>query len=200
MPKQNETTPIRVTTPECILSYPHLFEPTKVNQNNASEKAKYSASFVFAPGVDLTDLKAAAAEAGLRKWGGKFEGMVKEKKLRLPFRTDAVEKGYAEGSVFINARSDNKPGLVMPFAGEDGRPANVENPDIMYPGSRVRASLVAFAYDTLGNMGVSFALGNVQWLGDGERLDSRVAAADDFTVVDDAEAPGEVASSVADLL
>ena len=44
----------------------------------------------------------------------------------------------------------------------------------------VRASLIAFAYDTQGNKGVSFALGNVQVYDDGARLDNRKAAADEF--------------------
>ena len=197
----NDTTPIRVTTPECMLSYPHLYEPTKVNANNPAEKAKYSAAFVFAPGVDLGKLKTAAIEAGERKFGpSKFAELLKAGGLRMPFRKDAVEKGYAEGSVFINARSDSKPQLVMPYKDPDtGKPAPVTDPEIMYPGSRVRASLIAFGYDTMGNKGVSFALGNVQWLGDGDRLDSRVAAADEFDVVEEI-AEGEVASSVTDLL
>jgi len=184
-----------------MLSYPHLYEATKVNENNPGEKAKYSAAFVFAKGVDLSQLKAAAIEAGERKFGAaKFKELLESSGLRMPFRKDAVEKGYAEGSVFINARSDSKPQLVMPYKDPDtGKPAPVTDPEIMYPGARVRASLVAFGYDTMGNKGVSFALGNVQWLGDGERLDSRVAAADEFDVVEEI-AEGEVASSVADLL
>ncbi len=201
MTTNNDTTPIRVTSPECMLSYPHLFEPTKVNKDNAGEKAKYSGCFVFAPGTDLSQLHSAAIEAGERKWGGKFKSMLEAGELRMPFRKDAVEKGYEEGSIFINARNESKPGLVMPFKDQaTGKPAVVTDPEIMYPGCRVRVSLVAFGYDTMGNKGVSFSLANVQWLGDGDRLDSRVAAADDFDVVEGSEAPGEVAASVADLL
>ncbi len=199
--KPNESTPIRVTTPEAILSYPALFEARKVNRDNPAEKAKYSAAFIFLEGTDLTKLKEAAVEAGQRKWpNGKFEELLKADRLRLPFRTDALEKGYPAGSTFINARSDSKPGLVMPYKDQaTGKPAAVTDPEIMYPGCKVRASLVAFAYDTMGNMGVSFALGNVQWLSDGDRLDSKVAAADDFDAVEGAE-DGTVPDSIASLL
>ena len=197
-----DTTPIRVTTPEAMLSYPHLYTPVRVNEKDLGEAAKYSAAFVFAPGTDLSDLKTAAVEAGERKFGvPEFAEMLKADKLQMPFRKDAAEKGYDEGSIFINARSESKPGLVMPYKDPDtGKPAPITDPNIMYPGCRVRASLIAWGYDVMGKKGVTFILGNVQWLGDGDRLDNKVAAADDFDVAEGSEAPGEVAASVADLL
>ena len=42
-----------------------------------------------------------------------------------------------------------------------------------------------FAYDKAGNRGISFGLNNVQKLGDGERLDGRLKAEDDFDPIED---------------
>lgn len=44
--------------------------------------------------------------------------------------------------------------------------------------------MTAFAYDMPTSKGVSFALNNVQKLGDGKRLDGRVAATDDFEALE----------------
>jgi hypothetical protein len=62
----------------------------------------------------------------------------------------------------------------------------------------VRASLRAFAYDTNGNKGVSFGLNNIQKLGEGQRLDGRKAATDEFDA-DLSQAPADI-SAVAGLL
>jgi len=45
-------------------------------------------------------------------------------------------------------------------------------------------SLNAFAYDRAGNRGISLGLNNIQKLADGERLDGRLKAEDDFEALD----------------
>lgn len=170
-----------VITPKALLSYPHLDVPQKGKA--ATDKSKYSATLVFAPGEDLKALQAAVLAAGEEKWPGKFAEMVRVQAVRIPFRKDAEAKGYAPGSIFINVRSEQKPGVVFLHAGEDNKPALVPDDkikEVMYPGSFVRAQIRAFPYDSNGNKGVSFALNNVQKLGDGPRLDNRVAATDAF--------------------
>ena len=77
----------KVITPEAIISYPHIFEPQ--TPPGATEPV-YSCSLVFADGVDLTDLKAAALAVGKEKWGDRFKEMVKSGKVRMPFREDGV--------------------------------------------------------------------------------------------------------------
>jgi len=177
----------RVITPPALLSYPHVFKPSRGPKNNPNETEKFSAVFIFVEGTDLKGLKKAVLLAGEEFFGKEeFAEGVKNGSLRMPFRTDSVAKGYPKDSTFISARSQNKPGCVMPYTGEDGRPAPVTDEAIMYPGARVRASLEAFGYDNIGK-GVSFSLSNIQWLGDGDRLDGRAAAADDFDVVQDAD-------------
>lgn len=171
----------KVITPQAMLSYPHLAEPQAARK--PGQKAKYSASLVFAPGADLSALRAAAEEAAVEKFGANAVQRLKTGGLKSPFRTDVEEKGYAEGSTFINVRTEQKPGMVYLWAGPDGKPAIIPDNEVekaLYPGSLVRASLRAFAYDTDGNRGVSFALNNIQKLGDGPRIDGRKAATEEF--------------------
>lgn len=173
-------------SPEATLSYPHLFEPQLAP---GSDKAKYSCSLVFAPGTDLTTLKQAALEAANTKFGAdKVPALLRSNKLRMPFRDDGDEKGYEPGSVFINVRSDKKPGIVGVYPGPDGKPLPIEDKSQIYAGCKVRATLSVFAYDTQGNKGVSFGLRNLQKLGDGERLDGYRRAEDEFPADENAQA------------
>lgn len=181
----------RNITPKCTLSYPHL--DVAQEPQDGKGKAKFSAAFVFAPGSDLTTLNASAVDAAIARFGkkikvGSAEFSIEEAFakgiLRTPFRRDAEAKGYPADSVFINARSEQQPGCVYlnPAAGTD-RPERIPTDKIksvLYPGAIVRASLTAFAYDSQGNKGVSFALNNVQKIADGDRLDSRVSAESEF--------------------
>lgn len=176
-------------TPRATLSYPFLAEPQKDDKG----KEKYSCALVFAKGTDLTALRNALVDAAKAKWGNKvkigkveytIEEAIEKGKLRLPFRTDAEEKGYPAGSTFINVRSEKKPGAVFAWADETGRPARIPQDKIaeeLYPGAIVRASLSPFGYDREGNIGITFGLNNVQKLAEGERLDGRKAAEDEFT-------------------
>ena len=175
-------TPTKLRTPQAILSYPHLDQPQKTRK--PTDKAKYSATLVFAPGTDLSAMKAAVAAVAEERWGSKAVDMLKKGSLRSPFRTDAEAKGYAEGSTFINVRSETQPGLVYRHA-EPGttKPAKVAPEDIkkvFYPGAIVMGHVSAFAYDTDGNKGVSFGLNHLQKVAEGERIDSRVDEQDAF--------------------
>lgn len=166
-----------IITPEAILSYPALFEP-KEGMNGG--EAKYSAVLVFPKGTDLSALRKAAEEAGREKFGTKYDELMKTNKLRNPFRDDVEGTSFPEGSIRITARDKSKPGIVSRYAGPDGKPKAITDPSEMYPGCKVRASVRAFAYDMPGSRGVSFGLGNIQKLGEGERLDGRVAADREF--------------------
>lgn len=174
-----------VITPEAMLSYPHLDVPQAPQKGSApGTKSKYSATLVFGPGVDLATLVTAANAAGEEKWpGGKFAEMVKVGAARSPFRKDAEAKGYAPGSIFINVRSEQKPGAVYRYAGPDKKPVVIPEGKVkedLYPGCKVKAQIRFFPYDSNGNKGVSAALNNIQKWDEGERLDNRVAATEAF--------------------
>ena len=174
----------KITTPEAMLSYEHLFEPTSPEGSGADPQ--YSACLVFSKDTDLSDLKKAAEDAGKAKWVEKYNSLKESGSLRMPFRNDRLkEKGYEPGSVYINVRSKQKPGIASKYAGTDGKTLVITDPDEVYSGCRVRATLSVFAYDKAGNRGISFGLNNVQKLGDGERLDGRLKAEDDFDPIED---------------
>ena len=176
----------RVITPEAIISFPRLFKPEPGPDGG---EPKYSAAFIFVEGTDMSALKQAVVVAGTEKWGDKFAELVRARtNFRLPFRDDVAGKGYPEGSVFFNATTKNRPGVV------DANLQEVNDPEKVYAGAKVVASVTAFAYQNKGR-GVSFALNNVQFLADGERLDNRLAASDEFD-----KAMTEVPDDLADLL
>lgn len=216
-----------IITPEAILSYPNLFTPRKASPD---ADAKYSAAFVFEADTDISEIKRTVIQVAQEEWGDDLEGaqissletqhgpayfLVADGglRVRLPWRDqEAVisEKGYPEGSTFINARSSNPPGIVslIPDQSNDGKPAPIVTPsgDVrmkdgnvipgareVYAGARARGLLSVYAYDVSGNKGVSFGLSGVQVVGDGERLDGRADAADMF------EADEDVAGDLSDL-
>lgn len=164
------------------LSYPHLHQP-QPGKNGG--KPKYSGAFLAtADNASLKEAEAAAVEAAEAKYPGKGAEMLRTGKLRSPFRKDWLAKGYPEGTIYINARSEQKPGCVYAWADPNTkRPAVIPDDKVreeLYAGAKVNVSLAAFTYDTDGNRGVSFALNNVQKIGDGERLDGRVSAENEF--------------------
>lgn len=165
-----------IITPVVTASYPHLFKPRK----NELGEERYSVALVFDPDADLKPLKAEALRVAKERWGAKATEMIREGRLRMPFRTDAVAKGYPEGSTFVNVSSTRPPGIVSVVPDKDGLPSRITDPAEIYPGVRIRASLQAYAYDRLGNAGVSFGLRNIQKVADGERLDGGVDARHEF--------------------
>lgn len=172
-----------VITPKAMLSYPHLDKPQP--KKKATDKSKYSAALVFAPGTDLSEMQAAAEAAVEERWGTKGVEKLRKGQLRSPFRKDAESKGYESGSVFINARSDYKPGVVYlwpePGTTQPAEVADEDIRDVFYPGAMVRAALSAFTYDTDGNRGVSFGLNHIQKIAEGKRIDGRGPANEVFS-------------------
>lgn len=188
MSDKNGVSSTSVITGVVTLSYPHVAVPQPVTDDNdkPTGKFKYSAAVVYDPGADLSKERnaiAAAAEAAYPNGAG-IE-MLRTGKLNQPIRTDAEAKNYPIGSVFLNARSERKPQVVYNFPDpETGKPMIVPEEkiaELVYAGVKARVSLRAFAYNKKGKKGISFALGNIQIIADGTRLDGRKAAVDEFT-------------------
>lgn len=161
-------------TPEFRVSFPNVFKARAFQD----QEAKYSLVMLFPKKTDLTALKKAAAAAATEKWGAKEKW---PKNLRLPFR-DGNDKpdtqGY-EDCIFVSASNKHRPGLV------DNKLQAIIDEEGFYAGCYARAEVIAFAYDTKGNKGVSFSLSNIQKLRDGEPFSGRKAAEDVFESVDD---------------
>lgn len=176
MPNDQIVDPCKVITGQAVLSYPNLFRPRAVK---AGDEPKYSATLIFDIEKErktLERLRDAAFAAGREKWKD-FDAMVKAGRIRLPWRKGEEKgdaKGYGPGKIYINCNSGQQPGVV------DRRVQPIVNPNEIYPGCIVIASVRAFTYDTRGNKGVSFGLNNVQKVADGEPIGGRARPEDDF--------------------
>jgi hypothetical protein len=191
----------RMILRDAILSYPNLFQPRAAEEGG---QAKYSAAFVFADTDALKEFKKAAIAVAQERWGDKLKGakikvldtqhgpanflVAGTLRIRLPWQDNAevlANKGYPEGGAFINARSQSRPGIVSIVPDpKTGKPAAITDESAIYPGVIVNVSGDLFAYSNSGNNGISFGLGNVQIVRDGDRLDSRRNAADEFEADD----------------
>ncbi len=173
----------RLVTPPCRGSYPKLFEPDINDQG----KKVYSTALLIEDTEEgrafLAQAEKLAEETGRAKFGTRYDSLRKSPAFKWAVRYD-VDK-YANLSpkiiAYINARSyETPPGVVSIYPGPDGKPAKITDPAQIYPGCYLRASLTCYATDRSDSKSVSFGLGNVQKFKDGERIDSRVNAEDEF--------------------
>lgn len=176
-----------VMTPEFRVSFPNLF---KAKKNELSGEDEYSVQALFPKNADLSVLKKAAEAAIAKKWGDDKKKWPAN--LRSPFRLQeeraklnaegekVLPPGYEEGAIYLNLKSKQRPGVVD----ESVQPIIDETE--FYPGCYARATISAYAYDTKGNKGVSFGLGNIQKTRDGEPLGGRMKAEDEFAPIEGA--------------
>lgn len=178
----------KVITPEFRVSFPHVFEKHSGFKN---QEPQYSITMLFDKATNLKELRRAAFNAAVEKWGPK-ENWPEE--CRMPFRdgdTDPKKKGKAEfkNVIFTSASAKKTRPQVIGNKKVDGQFPQLtkENggEEQFYAGCYARAELLAFAYDTAGNVGVSFSLQNLQKLRDGQQLSGRKNADQVFDEVDD---------------
>jgi len=172
-----------VNTPTFRVSYPNVF---KAKKNDLNGKDEFSVVALFKKGEDLTKLKEAAQKAIVEKWGpdkAKWPA-----NLRTPFRLQeerakevdgkrVLPAGHEEGAIFLNLKSSQRPGVV------DQNVQDIIDESQFYAGCYARASVNAYAYDQKGNRGVSFGLGNIQKVRDGEPLGNRARPEADFAPI-----------------
>lgn len=163
-----------ITGKNTRLSYFHGWEPVSINNG----PAKYSVSLLI-PKEDVETVNAinkaidAAIEEGIAKFGGKKPN---KSALKLPLRDGDMERedeAY-KGHYFINANSMSAPQIV------DKAVRPILDREEVYSGCYARVSLNFYAFNTNGNKGVACGLGNIQKNTDGQPLDGRTNAADDF--------------------
>lgn len=180
---------IRVKLPFAILSYPNFKEPRMVGD---ATKATYSCALLWDKSTDLSELEEACRAVAVERWGEeKATKMLKNGGLKWPLkdgdRYAATKDGNEiyEGKVYINAKSEEQPGMVGPRKGTDGKPETYDASQF-YAGCIVRASVAVYAFDhPQGGKGVGIGLNNVQFAKNGPRLDNRKSAADDFDALED---------------
>lgn len=177
----------KVKTSVFRVSFPKVFKPEGFNGGDP----KYGIGMLFPKSQPelLKDMKRAVANAATEKWGPKEKW---PQRLRLPFR-DGDEKddldGY-RGHIYVTATSKQKPGVI-----NQEREYITEESGEFYAGCYARATLIAFAYDTAGNKGVSFSLQNIQKIRNGKPFSGKKKAEDEFESVDRDEGDDDVGSS-----
>jgi hypothetical protein len=180
--------------PEGILLSASLFALRLSKKPKPEEKPKaYARVGYVQQSVESAPFKAmqsAVVAAAREAWGqSKADAMLKEKSIKLPFRTDIAAKGYPEiVKVYIGGSTLELPQVVSRYKGKDGKPALITNKAEIYPGCIVRVSYSVRAYGGPGteySPGIALDLRNVQKLGDGERLARSGDASDDFSAEDE---------------
>ena len=167
----------KVITGLCRFSYVNVWRSRAFREG---QDAKYSICLLI-PKSDKATLKkikdaiAEATEQGISsKWGGKTP-----KNLHTPLRDGDEERADEapeyEGMYFLNANSNQKPGII------DRDRNEILDPDEVYSGCWGRASINFFPFNTNGNKGIGVGLNNIQKLKDDERLGAaRASAESDF--------------------
>ena len=173
----------KIITGKVRFSYVNIF---KSRAFQAGQDAKYSICLLI-PKEDKATIKKiraaidAAVQDGIAsKWGGKKPG-----NLKLPLRDGDVDRpedpAYAD-SYFINATSQEQPGVV------DRKRVKITDPLAIYSGCYIRASINIYPFNANGNRGIAAGLSNIQFWEDGEPLNGRVRAEDEFDALDDDDA------------
>ena len=173
----------RMFTPKGIASYVNLHTPRQRTdrKGNPTGDPKYGLALFFEEGTDLKEMKAAALAKATEAFGANAKSLIQKGKINWPFADtadmDDPSPPFDQPGVVVNFKTKDKPGIV-----DENADPIMEKSDV-YSGMEARVSCRCFTYDN-ESKGVSFALVNVQKLGDGERLSGNPNAEDDF-----AEAP-----------
>ena len=172
----------RVVTGKVRLSYVHLFESFA---NNPGEDLKFSCTILI-PKSDTVTLgkiktaqKAAAENGKSTKFDGKIPANLNSTMHDGDEEADLERNPEYAGHYYMAMSSKTRPGVV------DSNLNAVLDPTSVYSGCYARVSINAFPYNSKGKKGVSFGLNHVQFLADGEPLDGRTRAKDDFADASD---------------
>jgi hypothetical protein len=170
---ENALLPTKWISPEIVCSYPHLHEMSE----DQSGRKSYNLSIPL-PKADKEaneKLKQCMVNAAVNAWGEKYRTLQGVKH----FVTDGdPEDSIYKDTVKFSAKAPKRqPGCVD----QHMRPVPPEKiEETFYPGAIIRVSVSAYATDKGGSKTVAFALNNVMFVRDGERLGGSSSADDDF--------------------
>lgn len=167
-----------LVTGKVRFSYVSVFEPRSVNGG----EEKYSATLLIPKSDTKTyqDIMAEINKCVQENLAEVFKGAMPTN-LRIPiYDGDGLRESgepfglECKGHWVINAKSNSAPEVV------DAGCNPIISKNEFYSGCYGRASLRFYAYNQNGNKGIGCGLGNVQKLEDGQPLDGRTTAAEDF--------------------
>ena len=171
----------RYVTPVFRISFPAVFEAE--SYDGGPPKFGLSAVWTLSKFTDM-DKKRWKELMGALDAECKSRFKKAWKDLPANFKTgvrDGAEKadmeGYGEGTRFASITTKMRPGVID--ASKNKISPEEGNAEDIYPGCYCRATVTVYSYDNKGK-GVALGLMNLQKVADGERLDSRTDAAEDF--------------------
>ena len=177
MANNNNRSATKVVIP-CRISFANIWEPKSINGSDE----KYSVSCII-PKSDKATLakihkaiEAAKEDGKSRKWGGKIPA-----NLKLPLRDGDVERADDEAYVdamYVNANSKDAPQIV------DRKVQPILDAMECGSGDYCNVSVNFYAFNANGNRGIAAGLSNIQFWEDGEPLNGRVRAEDEFDALD----------------
>jgi len=171
-------------TPVFRCSFPHVFAPQKPKNraNDVTAKDKFGVMAIWTPAEFDAAEKArwmkimeALNARCIQKYGKPYKDVPPN--IKKPFhRGDEKAKyGWTDKQVYANLTSNNKPGIVA----ADGR-TKIVDASGFYSGCYARATVNVYDYSNTG-IGVALGLNNLMFVKDGERLDNRLEAEDEFS-------------------
>lgn len=163
----------KITTGKARFSFVNIFKPRSFE--GGPEKFSLVLLIPKADAAGVAKIKAAIEEAKAdgktRLWNNKIPA-----KLWDPLRDGDAEKDSPEfkGHYFLNAKSNNQPGIV------DRNKQEILDSTEVYSGCYGRAVLSFFPYASNGSFGVGVGLEHVQKLADGDSLGGKSRVEDEF--------------------
>jgi len=173
---------MKIVTGKVRLSYPNLFEPFAWGD----EKPKYSLMILINKDDQETVGKLRQAEADAitqaitTKWAGKKPQKI-DSVIMDGDQADLEKYPERRNHYYLTARSTTRPSVI------DQNMQPILDPSEVYAGCYVRVSLTSFAYVYAGKHGVSFALNNLQKMGEGEPFGATSRPEDDFTPINNTQ-------------
>lgn len=161
---------LKCITPVGIACMVHVWEPFAFKAANGQKEKEpaYRLTLVFDEKTWSKDkeIKRIVQNAIVKKWGAdEGKRLLKKGKLTLPWRDADDYSEYGEPfdddtAKMISVSSRQAPGVV------DERARPILKQQEFFSGCLARCSVYAHAYDSMGNMGVTLLLNNVQKAGE----------------------------------
>lgn len=164
------------------LAFPQLWEP---KQFNGTGKARFSATFLVAPGSeDFKNIEAAVVAAANEKWGAKAKANLAAAKAngKMAWKDGVTKPQYEgyEGMWYLAANS-----TIRPTTLDREKQPTTEADGLIYAGCYVQGSVDIYAMDEYG-LQINAGLKGVRFMEDGDAFSgSAPASADDFSDDDD---------------
>lgn len=183
----------RFLSPPFRLSFAHLLV---AQTDETTGRISYNLNMLYPPDTDMAPFKKALTAAMVKKFGPDRSKWPNIKRKPSDVIRDAGAynqdrvlnkkqplEGYEPNWKFVRASAieKNKPHIVGPVRGADGKFPVITDERDLYPGRWARATLEAYYYPKQGG-GVTFSVGNVQLLKHDKALGGSITRAEeDFT-------------------